>query len=347
MSSRSRFKLVLIVASLCGCASLGASHVAIGVVAPEVPVALELAYTNHSKSPVKLGDIKTSCECLQVVKIPVADVGPDQTISVPFIYKGTKPGRVEITVLVLGPGQDQVLDNSTVSGFVADPSWSVTPAELLAQKESAVVMIDTRRAEQYQEAHLARAINLPLFALKTRSDLRNQAVVLIDNGATPDALLGEVRKLRAQGFVNVRMLQGGVVGWSRQGGLLEGTHAGIRHKLATLMPAEVAGARRSAPWQIVEASHAEDLLAVLAASPGSMGPIGIIAADEGAYARIEPLLPKGQTRPVFYLAGGKAAWATYQAGQAALAAHTNQTFQVKNSSLRPVISGGCGSCGKK
>jgi rhodanese-related sulfurtransferase len=326
------------------CASLRAGNVALGVVALNEPVPLELPFTNTGEKPVQLGVITTSCDCLQTTEGPGSIVAPGAVIHLPFTYRGTKPGRVSITVLISGVEKNQMIENATVSGFVADPSWMISPAELLARKDVPVFVIDTRRAERYQQAHLGRSINLPLFAVKTRSDLRDKAVVLVDEGFAPDVLLDEVNRLRVMGFTEVRVLLGGVIGWMRAGGAVEGAPSISAVEVAQVSPAEVERARRTTPGESIEAAHPEDVLRAVA--PADSRPLLVIASEPTVSAQIEARVGPSTKRPVYYLAGGKKAWADYQIEQTALAAHTGQILQTKPSLARPMASGGCGACPK-
>jgi len=346
MTMRRIQRILLCVSALTAgsCLPLFAGDVVMGVVTPNTPVSLTMSFTNKGKAPVQLGEITTSCDCLKTSQLPGDIVGPGETIKLPFTYKGLNPGRVSIGVLIAGIEKDQVLESATVSGFVADPSWMISPAELLAQKDAAMV-IDTRSAERYQQAHLVRSINLPLFAVKTRSELRDKTVVLVDEGFASDGLLDEVNKLRSMGFAKVQMLTGGVIGWMRAGGAVEGPLSKARSQVAQILPAEAEHARRTAPWMIIETNRSDEVMRALSLQGGTE-PLLIVTDDANAIGQIESGLGAGIKRPVYYVAGGKAAWTAYQSMQTALAAHTGQIFQTKPTLVRPMISGGCGSCGK-
>ncbi len=126
---------------------------------------------------------------------------------------------------------------------------------------------------------------------------------------------------------------------------MEGVLATVPTEMARIFPNEVVMARRTAPWEVIETNRPDDVLLALS-GPANKGPLLVVTDDSNAFGQIERRLGSGAGRPVYYLAGGKTAWVAYHAEQIALAAHTGQIFQTKTSIAHPIISGGCGSCGK-
>jgi rhodanese-related sulfurtransferase len=93
--------------------------------------------------------------------------------------------------------------------------------QLAAEREK-VTVIDTRRAEQFAQVHLPGSINLPGYAIKTKLWLKDHRVVLVDAGDQPLSQQTLFQELKRSGFDHVWILDGGLTGWLRQGGSVEG-----------------------------------------------------------------------------------------------------------------------------
>ncbi len=85
----------------------------------------------------------------------------------------------------------------------------------LMNKEDAVV-VDIRDNKEYKKGHIAGAINIPYAALDSRmgelEEHKDKPVVLVCKIGQHAGAAG--RKLKAQGFENVRRLAGGMTEWS-------------------------------------------------------------------------------------------------------------------------------------
>jgi len=85
----------------------------------------------------------------------------------------------------------------------------------LINKEDAVV-VDVRDAKEFSQGHIAGAINIPYGSLDSRiSELepyKDRPVVVVCKMGQHAGAAG--RKLKAQGFENVRRLSGGMAEWS-------------------------------------------------------------------------------------------------------------------------------------
>ena len=86
-------------------------------------------------------------------------------------------------------------------------------------RDSAVQLIDVRTPAEYRRSHIAAAINIPITGLRKRVSTlaldRHRPVVAICLSAHRS--IPAVRLLRAQGYENVRQLQGGMFAWWRAG----------------------------------------------------------------------------------------------------------------------------------
>lgn len=93
---------------------------------------------------------------------------------------------------------------------------TVTPAELvrLVNHEQAVV-IDVRDGKEYNSGHIVDSINVPHSAVEANMDrlekYKSTPVVVVCNLGQHAGTVG--KKLRSQGFKDVRRLSGGISEW--------------------------------------------------------------------------------------------------------------------------------------
>ncbi len=89
------------------------------------------------------------------------------------------------------------------------------------QKEN-IIIIDVRNKSKFKKVRIPGSMNIPLFALKTKTFLKNKSVVLINKGYRHSQLEKECMRLRDAGFSNVSIMFGGLQYWNKKGGLIEG-----------------------------------------------------------------------------------------------------------------------------
>lgn len=101
----------------------------------------------------------------------------------------------------------QEFENLTTAAYYSDFIKSERPHAL----------IDVRTAEEFRAGHLPDAINIPLDVLRQRlNDIPvNLPVVVVC--ATGNRSQTGASQLRSAGFSEVFNLQGGTLGWMRQG----------------------------------------------------------------------------------------------------------------------------------
>lgn len=107
-----------------------------------------------------------------------------------------------------------------------DPAVLVTPAALAEELQGdAPVVIDVRGEAPWASGHLAGALPIAPYALATSAPVRAGRVVVVDEGWGARAV-DEVTALRAAGR-DVRLLDGGIARWCREGRPVDGTCAGV------------------------------------------------------------------------------------------------------------------------
>jgi rhodanese-related sulfurtransferase len=343
-----------------------AENVSLGTVFQGEETAFQLSCANSGKQPIWAVDATSSCDCL-VGRFAPVQVAPGDTARLRFAYRSDAAGRFSITVQLRGREAADVFGTSTVTGFVADKTWLVPAAQLIGSGQAQpAVIVDTRSPERYAQAHIPRSLNLPAYAIRSRRDLRDRRVVLMDEGYSPDLLLELVAALRHEGFAQLFVLDGGIAHWGRQGGAMEGIGSAPL-ALAALSAADFVRTDAGCDWRIVEVGSrtgssgtaasmavtkvdrwedlAEALPALSQASFGRVPPrILVIAPDQATCARIEARLGARNPAPIYYLTGGRTALDTFLRERAALAANNHSTVQIRPSRGTPVVAGGCNTC---
>ena len=113
------------------------------------------------------------------------------------------------------------------SGFKQhDFSMYIRVEELLKRTTQKIdyILIDVRAAEEYQKVRIPDSLNIPLFAVKTKTYLKSKPIVLYNEGYAYEVLETEYRRLKELGF-NVKILTGGLNAWKNKGGKFAGDRA--------------------------------------------------------------------------------------------------------------------------
>jgi rhodanese-related sulfurtransferase len=104
-----------------------------------------------------------------------------------------------------------IINEGKQGGAAISPSNLVT----LVNREGAVI-VDVRDGKEFGNGHIAGAVNIPATSIDSRvGDLlayKEKPVVLVCKMGQHAGAAG--RKLKAQGFENVRRLSGGMAEWT-------------------------------------------------------------------------------------------------------------------------------------
>lgn len=134
----------------------------------------------------------------------------------------------------------------------AAPGATLIMPEALSQRLRAkadLVLVDVRSPEQFGERHISTSLNMPLFALKTKTFLKTKPLVLVGEGHSYKQLLDEAETLTKSGY-QISLLDGGVYQWRRMGGPTEGA-ASVRDLPTITAQAFMAG-RGYENWLVVD-----------------------------------------------------------------------------------------------
>lgn len=203
-----------------------------------------------------------------------------------------------------------------------------------------LMLIDIRRKSDFDRVRIPGSINIPLFAVKTKTFLISKRLALISEGYGYSELERECRKLRESGFT-VSILTGGLQCWRYYGGPLIGNPFAL-NKLNKMCPAVFDTEKDSRNWIIVDVSatkrsvigryvpHApyipyrDNNDRFISAFEERMASFktdrftSIVLCDETGerYDRIEKVIQKLGFDKVFYLQGGIEAYVKWKKDQA-------------------------------
>jgi len=278
-------------------------------------------------------------------------------VSGPFhVRRGVKPWIVRFAAVFL------LLVHS--AAYPADRLPGVSAADLLRNSTTLgdVLLVDVRPSASFSRVRIPRSVNIPLFAVKSKTFLRDKDVVLVNEGFQASILEHECRALRAGVMKSVRVLEGGIVAWAAMGGPLEGDAAALQElrmvdagvfdvekTQGALLVIVTEGSAETMSPLVPEARHVpfgpggEDFLARLEATLHDTGvgwPSTVLVVDGtgSTYARLEVLFrdkkfPAANPANFYFLVGGLEGFREYQQRQVAL---------IKG--MGRVGTGGCPDC---
>jgi rhodanese-related sulfurtransferase len=117
-------------------------------------------------------------------------------------------------------------------------------------KNNQITLVDVRSKAEYASHRIPGAINIPLFAVKQKSFLRHRAVVLLNEGRSHVELLSACKALMADGFDNVRVLDGGIHSWITMSGPVDGNKTALAHHRVITSP-EFVSALSERQWVVI------------------------------------------------------------------------------------------------
>jgi len=85
------------------------------------------------------------------------------------------------------------------------------------RQSSNTVLVDTRTATEFAQFHIDGALNIKPAELRSKAFLRDKTLVLMGNGKTERELYIECKRLKSNGYKQVKVLWGGMPGWLTAG----------------------------------------------------------------------------------------------------------------------------------
>jgi rhodanese-related sulfurtransferase len=124
-------------------------------------------------------------------------------------------------------------------------------------QQGSVLIADVRRAEAYRQYHIPGSINLPLHAVKYKTNFRNSNIVLVNKGLTQRFLLDTCAQLKNSGLKQVAVLEGGLKSWLDNGYPLSNGSGSIK-EISDISPYEYVNASAENEWVFVDLDHASE-----------------------------------------------------------------------------------------
>lgn len=91
----------------------------------------------------------------------------------------------------------------------------------IAAKEN-IMLVDVRTVMDFEKLRIPGSMNIPLYLIKTKPFLKNQTVILVNEGYAYTELESERTRLKKLGFDKVFILEGGLNAWSKSQQTLDG-----------------------------------------------------------------------------------------------------------------------------
>jgi rhodanese-related sulfurtransferase len=104
-----------------------------------------------------------------------------------------------------------------------DDSLAISVMEVIHEKRKNrdATIVDIRSKKDFERLHIPGSLNIPLYAVKTKTYLKHTPLVLVNEGINYIPLVSEAQRLAGLDF-DVYILDGGLPAWHRRGGALTG-----------------------------------------------------------------------------------------------------------------------------
>ena len=139
-----------------------------------------------------------------------------------------------------------------------DQGLFISPRDLRKRMKDGLetVLIDVRNSEAFDSYRIPGSINLPLYAVKTKSVLKAKYCVLFNDGYSNHSLIKACNNLKGLGFQTV-ILYGGLTAWYRDTGKIEGDYF-EQIKMNKVPPRAMFVERGYDNWMVVNISVNKD-----------------------------------------------------------------------------------------
>ncbi|MCK4823253.1 rhodanese-like domain-containing protein, partial [bacterium] len=220
-------------------------------------------------------------------------------------------------------------------------------------------LVDVRNRDDFKKSSIPGSINIPLFAIKTKAFLKSKSLILINEGYNYCQLERECERLRKSGF-SVWLLNGGLNYWRKKGAPLMGDPF-AQKELNKIPPAVFFAEKDYENWIVIDVSpskHSEACFLIprtifipyennekkfistfkktVAQHKDNAFISALLFTEKGVlYDKIEKVIKKTDSKPVFFLKGGIEAYRKFLEKQAIIR-------QAKHNSRKTLKK--CSSC---
>lgn len=126
-----------------------------------------------------------------------------------------------------------------------------TVQELKASDQ--ITIVDMRSPSAYNAYRIPGSINIPAYALKTKTFLKLRHLVLVNEGRSHRELLQACQQHQGAGFSKVAVMKGGLGAWHAQGGVLAGNDRAAE-ALSRISAREFFAAQNERRWVVLDAT---------------------------------------------------------------------------------------------
>lgn len=217
------------------------------------------------------------------------------------------------------------------------------------------ILVDVRNSKLFSKARIGGSINLPAYTIKSKNFLKNQSIVLLNEGYEHLRLDELCHRLKTKGFQKVAVLRGGLSAWKEKGYPVVGDKLAIR-KLNHISPSDFIMSTNERHWTYVYVGGMTDTikkrlpkdysfveylgddkkfiksLRSKQRSGGSSQLYGyaVISANGQDYESVEKLLHQSNINNAYYIAGGMGALNEYMELHFRLLSRSGRGFKEKH-----------------
>jgi rhodanese-related sulfurtransferase len=209
---------------------------------------------NSGSDALTLQEVKSSCECTRITSFPkTITAGQTGIISIATKLDRTGGKDVFVTAIIAGkPSHVFEIEGEVAADTTAAtaPDLWAEPGELLAKSHADLTYIDIRQGALFDQAHVRRSMNVPIYALNTLTYLKSKPIVVIGDGTDDAAMAPSIEKCRQAGFTSIRIMRGGIRQWQQAGGSLEGVFS-QKPPLAKVSAMQLLNSADHSSWMVL------------------------------------------------------------------------------------------------
>ncbi len=188
-----------------------------GVALDGTVVEFFVTIANAGDQRLTITRVSYNCSCTSY-ELPKRDLNPGESVKMKIRFNTSgysryvQPVSQTLTLYTNDPGRPQV--TITVRGTVRTLSAHEAPATSLYQ--TLFILLDVREPEEYAKVRVFGAVNVPLGELEAWAEKLPKTHVIYVYDETGEKSAQALSILQRKGFMLVRAIRGGLVGWRQE-----------------------------------------------------------------------------------------------------------------------------------